>query len=70
MQSQGLVRNLWLALALPAFLFSCAAPLRVAQCAANPAQDLLDEINEARTRENAPPLWANVLLAKAAEAHR
>lgn len=69
MQTKGAVQILWFALALPAFLFSCTTPLRVAQCAGNPAQDLLDEINEARARENAPPLWADVLLAKAAEAH-
>lgn len=69
MQTRGLGRISWFALSLTAASFSCTTPLRLSQCAANPAQDLLDEINGARAREGAPPLWADVLLAKAAGAH-
>jgi uncharacterized protein YkwD len=60
---------LWTALASSAFLSSCSNHLRIAECEANPAQDLLSEINGARAREGVPPVWVDVRLARAAEAH-
>ena len=60
---------LWAALASSACLSSCIEALRVSECEANPAQNLLIEINGIRAREGVPPLWANLRLAKAAEAH-
>lgn len=56
-------------LASCALLSGCASMLRLPECAANPAQNLLGEINEVRAREGVPPLRPNVLLARAAEAH-
>lgn len=59
----------WFVLASSAFLSSCITPLRPSRCEANPAQQLLIEINEARAREGVPPVWPNALLAGAAEGH-
>ncbi len=60
-----------LSFALAASVFSggCATLPRVSECAANPAQDLLLEINEARAREGVPPVWPNAALIRAAQAH-
>lgn len=58
-----------LALAASVFLAGCVTLPRVSECAANPAQDLLVELNEARAREGVPPVWPNALLIRAAEAH-
>ena len=60
---------LWLTLASFALLSSCATPFRRLECEANPAQDLLVAINEARLWEGIAPLWANIRLARAADAH-
>ena len=51
------------------FLSGCILPLRTPTCGANPAQRLLNQINEVRAREGVPPVWPNVLLARAAQAH-
>ena len=51
------------------FLFGCILPPRPRQCEANPAQRLLEEINEVRAREGIRPVWPNLLLARAAQAH-
>ena len=69
MRAPPLVTILWFALASSASLSSCILPLRTSECRANPAQQLLFEINEARAREGIPPVWPNVRLSKAAEAH-
>ena len=50
-------------------LSGCASALRVAHCPANPAQDLLVEINAARADAGVPPLRPNPLLAQAATEH-
>jgi uncharacterized protein YkwD len=56
-------------LASSAILSGCTLLPRVSECEANPAQQLLVEINEVRVREGFPPVWPNLLLASAAEAH-
>ena len=60
---------LFLALALPTILSSCSKQLRIAGCEPNPAQTLLDVMNQARAQERVPPLWANESLARAAQPH-
>ena len=57
--------SLSFALASCAFLSGCASMLRLPECEANPAQSLLDEMNEVRAREGVPPLRPDVLLAEA-----
>jgi uncharacterized protein YkwD len=57
------------ALASSASLSSCILPLGTSKCRASPAQQLLIEINEARARAGVSPVWPNVRLARAAEAH-
>lgn len=50
-------------------LGGCASALRVQECEANPAQELLVEINAARAEEGVPPVLPNPLLARAASGH-
>lgn len=69
MRALKLIQNLWLPVASTIFLSSCIAPLRVSECRENPAQGLLYEINQARSQAGVPPLWANIRLAEAADAH-
>ena len=69
MRTPPLVTILWFALAASASMSSCILPLRTSGCRANPAQQLLIEINGARARAGVPPVWPNVRLARAAEAH-
>jgi len=52
-------------LALP----GCSTPFRAAPCDPNPAQYLLEEINRIRADEGVPPVWPNLHLARAADAH-
>lgn len=51
------------------FLSSCAFSPSTPRCPANPAQQLLDAINEVRAQEGVRPVWPNLLLANAAQAH-
>ncbi len=60
---------IFLAFALPTFLSSCSKQLGIAGCEPNPAQNLLEVMNQARAKEGAPPLWANESLTKAAQPH-
>ena len=57
------------AFAASVFFAGCVTLPRVSECAANPAQDLLVEVNGARAREGVPPVWPNTLLIRAAQAH-
>lgn len=50
-------------------LVGCLSAFRVAECPANPAQDLLEEINEARVTAGVLPVRPNLLLAVAAQGH-
>ena len=59
----------WVGLFSAFVLSGCVLPLRPSRCAANPAQQILDEINEVRVREGVPPLWPNRLLAQASQGH-
>ena len=69
MRSHRLVIFLFITLA-SFFTFSgCVTPLRVAECELNPAQNLSNEMNRARSQEGVPLLWANLRLASAATAH-
>lgn len=54
---------------LSTLMVGCMLPLRPSGCPVNPAQQLLTEINQVRTREGVAPVWPNVLLARAAQAH-
>ena len=69
MRASTPVLMLSLGLAASVFLAGCAALPRVSECAANPAQDLLVEVNAARAREGVPPVWPNALLIRAAQGH-
>jgi uncharacterized protein YkwD len=69
MRVPQLILNLCFVFASSAFLSGCTAFLQKSECEANPAQNLLVEINEARVREGVSPVWPNVLLARAAGGH-
>lgn len=59
----------WLGMASFFFFSGCILPPRTRRCDANPAQQLLQVINEARGREGIRPLWPNTTLARAAQSH-
>jgi len=57
------------ALAASAFLSGCLLPLGTPVCEANPAQQLLVEINQSRARAGVARVWPDVRLASAAQGH-
>jgi uncharacterized protein YkwD len=59
----------WLCFPTSVFLCGCLPAFRASECEPNPAQALLGEINRVRRDEGIPPVWPNLLLAKAAEGH-
>lgn len=69
MRAPPLIFTLWCGLAASAFLSSCIPAVRTSACSANPAQQLLIEINDARARAGVSPVWPDVRLARAAQAH-
>lgn len=69
MRRSELVRAFLFLLAPSMLLTSCTKQLGISACEPNPAQNLLDGINQARSQSGAPPLWANESLAKAAQGH-
>ena len=69
MRAPPLVFILCFALASSAFLSSCILPRGTPECRANPAQQLMVEINEARARADVPRVWPDARLARAAQGH-
>lgn len=69
MRRSVLIKIFIFVLAPSYFLSSCAKQFGIPACEPNPAQNLLDGINQARGHLGAPPLWANESLANAAQGH-
>jgi len=69
MNPPRLPSTVWFGTASFILLSGCILPPRTRPCASNPAQQLMEVINEVRAREGTRPVWPNVLLARAAQTH-